>query len=151
MLELRSRGRFSPDPDKARRAKEAAERRKADAGKRKAFEERMLRKAKREGLPPDHYLQQGLANPTFAGIRELKLLPDDALRMARWRAAHAQHCFNYHFGSQVRSADARRAHRLSLYSSINRYVARQGCHRERSCSFLHADPEGLGDGFQSFG
>ena len=102
LLALRSRPEpFLPDPDKARKAREASERRKADASKRKAFEERMVRKARRQGLPLDHYLQQGLANPTFAGIRELKKVPDEAQRMALWRAAHAQHCFNYHFGPQV--------------------------------------------------
>ena len=37
--------------------KKAAEKRKLEAGKRKAFEERMIRKAKREGKSLDHYLQ----------------------------------------------------------------------------------------------
>ncbi len=32
-----------------------------------------------------------------------------------WKNKHSQHCYNYHFSPE-------------------------GCHRERTCSFLHADP-----------
>lgn len=45
------------DEKKAEKMKKAAEKRKLEAGKRKAFEERMIRKAKREGKSLDHYLQ----------------------------------------------------------------------------------------------
>ena len=44
---------------KAKAAKEAVDRRIAEESKRKRYEERMMRKAKREGLPSHHYLQQG--------------------------------------------------------------------------------------------
>ena len=32
-----------------------------------------------------------------------------------WKAKHSQHCYNFHFEPA-------------------------GCHRDRTCSFLHADP-----------
>lgn len=35
------------------------DRRRHEEGKRRAYEERMARKAKREGRPPDYYLQKG--------------------------------------------------------------------------------------------
>ena len=44
---------------KAIKARKALERRKAEEGKRKAYEGRMTRKAKREGKDPNFYLIQG--------------------------------------------------------------------------------------------
>lgn len=44
---------------KAKAAKDAVDRRRHEEGKRRAYEERMARKAKREGRPPDYYLQKG--------------------------------------------------------------------------------------------
>lgn len=106
-------GGYSHDIHKAKKMKEAAERRKVDEGKRKSYEERMIRKAKREGKSLDHYLQLGSDNPTIEEIQELKAMPD-ASRFEVWKQKHQQHCFAYHFNTD-------------------------GCNRERTCSFLHAD------------
>ena len=56
----------------------------------------------------------GSENPTIDEIKELKsMLKDKGFEI--WKNKHSQHCYNYHFSPE-------------------------GCHRERTCSFLHADP-----------
>jgi len=52
-------GDYEFSASKAKSAKEAVDRRSHEEGKRRAYEERMARKAKREGRPPDYYLQKG--------------------------------------------------------------------------------------------
>ena len=62
-------------PSKAKRAKDAAERKIQEEGKRKLFEERMIRKAKREGKQDLYfYLNQGSAPHSIEDISALKLL-----------------------------------------------------------------------------
>lgn len=107
------RGDYEFDPLKAKRAKEALERRKYEEGKRKAYEDRMVRKAKREGRALDYYLQLGSDPPSEEVITELKQrAPEEAF--AQWKQQYVQHCYAYH-------------------------IQPGGCPRERTCSFLHAD------------
>ena len=51
---------------------QVAARRKREAAKRKEYESRMRRKAKREGRAEDHYLQQGLAPPAAHQVAEAR-------------------------------------------------------------------------------
>lgn len=103
---------YTPDPEKAAREREALELKKWREATRKRFEERMVRKAKREGLPRDHYLSQGAEVPTGETLREMRAMPPDAA-WQRWKTNHGQHCWAMHMGG--------------------------GCTRERTCAFLHAD------------
>jgi tRNA-dihydrouridine synthase len=112
-IEYRDRGDYVFDPLKEKRAKEAIERRKRDEGKRKAFEERMMRKAKREGKEPFFYLAKGSEAPTAEELAEYKKLSKEEA-FAMWKERHSQHCYAFHFDPS-------------------------GCARERTCSFLHAD------------
>ena len=97
---------------------EAAERKKREEGKRKAFEARMVRKAKREGKDDlSFYLKTGLTPPSKADIAEVQAM-SEAERMASWKARFGQHCMAYHLGSPG---------------------GVKGCARDRTCAFLHAD------------
>lgn len=162
---------FAFDRDKALREKAAIERRKQEEGKRKAFEDRMRRKAKREGLKDlDFYLQVGAENPTQEELNAWKGqlgLVQDGLGLglgqvtaatgqgagvsgaqkqcstaavavaegyaaakeavfATWKQRHSQHCWEYHFNPQ-------------------------GCHRDRTCSFLHVDANFAEDKSEVYG
>ena len=156
---------FSFDRDKALREKAAIERRKQEEGKRKAFEDRMRRKAKREGLADlDFYLQAGAENPTQEELNAWKgqlglVQVQDGLGLvtpgtgqgvsgaqkqgnsaavaegyaaakdsvfATWKQRHSQHCWEYHFNPQ-------------------------GCHRDRTCSFLHVDANFAEDKSEVYG
>lgn len=120
-------GNYKFDPLMEQKAKAAAERRKRDEGKRKDFEARMMRKAKREGKNPDYYLSKGLEPPTLEDINELKKHPNKEEAFAIWKERFSQHCHNYHFASD-------------------------GCQRERTCPFLHVDVGfGSGDSAVAFG
>ena len=105
---------FQFDREKAQREKQALERKKQQEGKRKEFEARMIRKAKREGREDrEYYLHIGAAVPTQAIIDRLKgLSPAEALQC--WKKDHAQHCMNFHMNPD-------------------------GCKRGRTCAFLHVD------------
>jgi tRNA-dihydrouridine synthase len=106
-------GTFVQDPNKAKLEKEALERRKREEGKRKDFEARMIRKAKREGKAPDYYLSLGAAIPTFDEVKELKSMQKEEA-FSIWKEKFGQHCWAFHFESS-------------------------GCIRDRTCSFLHTD------------
>ena len=111
----RDSGSYQYDPDKARLAKLAAKKKKEEEGKRKRFEERMVRKAKREGLADlNFYLNQGSEAPTIEEIAELKKRPQEE-NFSIWKKSFSQHCYRYHFD-------------------------KESCTRDRSCAFLHADP-----------
>jgi hypothetical protein len=111
-IAYRNSGTFTHDPLKAQKAKEALERRKYEEGKRKAYEERMTRKAKREGKPLDFYLRQGLEPPTEEVVRQLKAMcKEEAFQ--QWKVNYAQHCYAFH--------------------------TEGSCSRDRTCSFLHTD------------
>jgi len=105
--------RFVYDREKAEAHREAMELRKRQEGRRKDFEQRMMRKAKREGKDPMHYLQIGAAVPTEDEIRSLLKLPrSEALEV--WKRDHSQHCLSHHLDPE-------------------------GCQRGRTCAFLHVD------------
>jgi tRNA-dihydrouridine synthase 1 len=120
---------FSFDQDKARREKEAAERRKREEGKRTAFEDRMKRKAKREGKDPLFYLQS--ENPTSEELAAMRTQVADGgagkdAAFAQWKVQFSQHCWEFHFNPA-------------------------GCHRDRTCSFLHADASFTGHQAEAYG
>jgi hypothetical protein len=106
-------GNYKQDAVKAKAAKDAYDRRKYEEGKRKAYEERMTRKAKREGKPLDFYLTQGADAPSEEAIKELQAMTKEE-RFAVWKAKYPQQCFAFHLESG-------------------------GCSRDRTCSFLHTD------------
>ncbi len=106
---------FTPDPEKARREREALELKKWREATRRRFEERMQRKAARAGLPVDHFLKQGAEVPTVKAIAELKAMAA-AAAWERWKSRHGQHCWAMHMEAG-------------------------GCTRERTCAFLHADAQ----------
>lgn len=104
---------FHFDSIKNKQMKEMWERKKREEGKRKEYEARMVRKAKREGKELNYYLLRGSENPTQEEVVTLKAMSQEK-SFAIWKEKHSQHCYEFHFGAN-------------------------GCHRERTCSFLHAD------------
>ena len=74
----------------------------------------MVRKAKREGKDLHFYLLQGAEAPTTEEITYLKAMNAEEAFFV-WKKKFAQHCYAFHFDVG-------------------------GCTRERTCSFLHADP-----------
>ena len=102
------------DAEKEMKAKKALEKRKHEEGKRKRYEGRMTRKAKREGKEESFYLSIGAENPTLERLQYLKSIPHEEA-FASWKERHSQHCFEYHFSPDK-------------------------CKRDRTCAFLHADP-----------
>jgi len=100
---------FQWDSEKEAREKQALEDKKREEGKRETFEQRMKRKAKREGYPEDHYLKKGLTPPCATDIKEVCCLPTEG-RIQWWRERFSQHCLAFHT---------------------------DGCARGRACAFLH--------------
>lgn len=120
-------GNFVFDPDKERREAEALALKKRQESLRKAYEERMVRKAKREGRSLDHYLKQGAAPPTVKDVADMKALRDSGSdgqdrAQAQWRAKWPQHCSAFH-------------------------LAPEGCKRDRRCAFLHVEAAGAAPTF----
>jgi tRNA-dihydrouridine synthase 1 len=107
-------GSFQYDLEKAKKEKEALERKKIEEGKRKQFEERMMRKAKREGKTDiEHYLRVGAAVPTEETVYKLKLLSKEE-QLQLWKDCdHSQHCMAFHIMGD--------------------------CPRGRGCAFLHLE------------
>jgi hypothetical protein len=103
---------FSYDVEKARKEKEALARKKAEEGRRKNYEARMIRKAKREGKKDlEFYLRQGASVPTLETVQELKCLTKEG-QMKLWKEReHSQHCLVFHLTGE--------------------------CPRGRGCAFLH--------------
>ncbi len=109
---------FTFDLARSQRDKEALEKKKREEGKRKRYEGRMIRKAKREGRSDlEYYLRQGASVPTVEEIKQLKQMsPEEQMR--HWKASdHSQHCMAYHLETG-------------------------GCKRDRACAFLHVDATG---------
>ena len=104
-------GGFVHDPDKEQRGREAAAR---ELGRRKEYEARMRRKARREGRAEDFYLQRGVEPPSAEELARLRALAADAA-FAEWKQLDPQHCYAFH-------------------------LLPGGCPRDRACAFLHADP-----------
>ncbi|KAL3906878.1 MAG: hypothetical protein SGARI_003806 [Bacillariaceae sp.] len=103
---------FVFDIEKSKKEKEALERKKIEEGKRKAYEARMVRKAKREGKADlEFYLRQGAAVPTLATVDGMKKLSKDE-QLKLWKDRdHSQHCMAFHLSGE--------------------------CPRGRGCAFLH--------------
>lgn len=116
---------YTFDPTKEARAKAALAKRKHEEGKRKRFEERMVRKAKREGKDPEYFLQQGAACPSVEELAALRGMPKESA-FALWKDKHSQHCFEYHLGENK-------------------------CTRDRTCAFLHADASYVANEAEVFG
>lgn len=116
---------YTFDPMKEERAKAALARRKHEEGKRKRFEERMVRKAKREGRDAEHYLSIGAACPTLEELYQLRSMPKDRA-FAIWKDKHSQHCYDYHLGTSK-------------------------CSRDRACAFLHVDASYVANEAEVFG
>ena len=105
---------FRYDQQKAARDREALARKRREEGKRKAYEARMLRKAKREGLSDlEHYLRIGAEVPSVETVKRLKRAPKEE-RLAAWKKDHSQHCLAYH-------------------------LEEGGCKRDRACAFMHVE------------
>ena len=104
---------FQYDVNKAKQQKIALENKKLEEGKRKRYEDRLTRKAKREGLPLDFYLKIGAEAPSVETIEMLKALSKEQ-QLAMWKEAHSQHCLGFHLN-------------------------KGGCKRDRSCAFIHMD------------
>jgi len=90
---------FSPDAARKARAEARRKQRATTREARKRFEERMIRKAKREGKPLDFYVKQGAEKPTRADLERLKAIGDEKKRLAEWNARHKQHCLKFHLGT----------------------------------------------------
>eukprot|EP01041_Mallomonas_annulata_P004909 gene4909-9790_t len=101
------------DSYKAKQEKNALQRKKFEEGKRKRYEERMIRKAKREKKDLNFYLEQGALNPTAEELEELKAMNKEQ-SFDIWKERHSQHCYAFH-------------------------LEKNGCPRDRTCSFLHMD------------
>lgn len=103
---------FSFDVEKAQKEKEALARKKAEEGRRKNYEARMIRKAKREGKKDlEFYLRQGAAVPTLETVQQLKRLTKEGQMMLWKEREHSQHCLAFHLTGE--------------------------CPRGRGCAFLH--------------
>ncbi len=112
----RNPGTFQYDLDKATKEKDALERKRIEEGKRKQYEERMMRKAKREGKADlEFYLRMGAAVPTVETVSKLKTLSkEEQLQMWKDRD-HSQHCMAFHILGD--------------------------CPRGRGCAFLHLESQ----------
>jgi tRNA-dihydrouridine synthase 1 len=109
---------FVYDSEKANLEKIAKERRAFEEGKRKAYEQRMIRKAKREGKEDrEFYLRKGTELPTRETIEALKICTREQ-QLSIWNDNHSQHCLSYHLDEG-------------------------GCKRDRKCAFLHSDIGGF--------
>ena len=103
---------FVIDKNKSARLKETMETKKREEDKRRSFEARMMRKAKREGKTDlEHYLRVGSEIPTLETIQKMKTLSKED-QLAHWKKEHSQHCIDYHM---------------------------EICKRAKGCSFLHVD------------
>lgn len=110
-------GSFHYDQDKAQKEKEGLERKRIEEGKRKEYEARMIRKAKREGKEDlEYYLRQGAAVPTLETVLRLQSLSrEEQLKLWKDRD-HSQHCMMFHLSGD--------------------------CPRGRGCAFLHVASKG---------
>jgi len=105
---------FVFDKEQAKQEKEASEKKQREEGKRKAYEARMMRKAKREGKKDlTYYLHIGAEVPAKETVLSLKAIPRPEA-LAVWKSKHSQHCISFHLDTG-------------------------GCARQRTCAFLHVD------------
>lgn len=106
-------GSFVFDPYKEKRRKEMLAVKKREEGKRKAYEQRMVRKSKREGRDINYYLDIGSKVPSENKLTKLRDM-DKTEAFGVWKRDHSQHCYAHHFDDG-------------------------GCKRDRTCAFLHCD------------
>ncbi|CAB9521984.1 synthase [Seminavis robusta] len=116
---------FVYNRQKAKEQALALERKRHEEGKRKAFEARMIRKAKREGKLQDleYYLRRGATVPTQALVKQLRSMKDDNKpeQLKAWTENdHSQHCLAFHLDKT--------------------------CQRGRACAFLHVDAKASNGG-----
>ena len=105
---------FMYDSQRAQEEKDTIARQKYEEGKRKAFEERMIRKAKREKKEDlFYYLNIGADLPT-PNQMEYYCTLDREILIPIWKQNHSQHCMSYHMDPDK-------------------------CNRGRACAFLHVD------------
>ncbi len=124
-IAFRDTGNYEFDPMKEIRQKKELERRKLEEGKRKRYEERMSRKAKREGKDANFYLSQGAEVPTIERLKVLRAMSKE-MAFEEWKKRHSQHCYDFHFNPEK-------------------------CSRDRTCAFLHADPAFVSGDAELFG
>jgi len=117
MVKYETEGGFELDQEKIRKANEALARLKREEGKRKEFEARMTRKAKREGKPLDFYLKIGAELPSIQRLKELRCMSKEESFQV-WKQYHSQHCYPFH---------------------IFHHLGAKQCDRDRTCAFLHMD------------
>ena len=117
MVKYETVGGFELDQEKIRKANEALARMKREEGKRKEFEARMTRKAKREGKPLDYYLKIGAELPSVQRLKELRCMSKEESFQV-WKQHHSQHCYPFH---------------------IYHHLGAKQCDRDRTCAFLHMD------------
>ncbi|CAM9309731.1 unnamed protein product, partial [Heterosigma akashiwo] len=60
-------------------------RKREEEGKRKRYEARVVRKAKREGRPEDYYLNLGAEVPSVEKVKELKDMVDKDAAFDIWK------------------------------------------------------------------
>ena len=108
----RGEASYAADAEKKRVAVARQAARDAMRARRKRWEERVIRKAKREGKPLDFYVKKGADKPTKADLDALRAMKDEADRLEAWNAKHSQHCARFHLDAA-------------------------GCPRGDSCAFLH--------------
>merc|ERR1711862_218383 len=110
---------FQYDKEKQKKQQLALKIKKEQERNRKRFEERMVRKAKREGKSDvEYYIKQGLEYiPTVEDITDIKKLASKEEQVEMWKSKKFhQHCLMYHL---------------------------KCCNRERSCAFLHVDAKDI--------
>ena len=72
-------------------AKRRARKKRADEARRRSeYDQRMIRRAQREGKPDDFYLRVGREPPTQEQVREARALPPEQ-RMGWWRVHRIQY------------------------------------------------------------
>eukprot|EP00928_Gymnodinium_smaydae_P056279 TRINITY_DN3968_c0_g1_i1.p1 TRINITY_DN3968_c0_g1~~TRINITY_DN3968_c0_g1_i1.p1 ORF type:complete len:711 (-),score=131.56 TRINITY_DN3968_c0_g1_i1:52-2157(-) len=85
---------FTYDANKAREAQQRQKAKKQELVARRKFEERMIRKAKREGLDDYHYLKTGAA-PCKSDVAAVRAVETEAGQKAKWKARFGSFCFDY--------------------------------------------------------
>jgi len=86
--------KFVFDAAKAAEEKKQVEGKKKELAARKKFEDRMVRKARREGKDDLFYLRGDML-PTLSDVATVKAVSDRAGRKAKWKARFATFCFDF--------------------------------------------------------
>lgn len=108
---------FKYDNEKDKLQKAALKRKKEQEKNRKRYEDRLIRKAKREGLNDvEHYVKEGLKYvPSIDDINDIKQIISKDEQIQAWKDKNFhQHCLMYHLNDGK-------------------------CVRDRSCAFLHVE------------